>query len=189
MRLRAALPLAAMFVVAGCSFFSKSKSTFYSLDHIAPATPPAAATSVRIAPIGIDALEVPPDLNRREIVVRQADQKLDIRANEQWSANFQELVLHTLAFDLANRLPEGAVVLPGEPRPNGAVRSMNVVFEELAAGPEPRVVLDARWTLGDVSHHERVTVDIASLDSVNVAKGVSQAVAGLADRIAGEVRR
>ena len=186
MTIRRTVPLLLPFVLAGCSFFSKSQSTFYSLDRIAPA---AAVANVRGLPIGIDGVELPPGLDRREIVVRKADHQLDIRGNEQWSASLQPLVLHTLAFDLAARLPEGMVILPGEAKPSGAMRSIDVVLEELAAGPDAKVVLDGRWMVResgrpDVTRHERIVVDIASLASANIAKGVSQALGTLADRMA-----
>jgi uncharacterized lipoprotein YmbA len=176
-----------MLLVTGCSFFSKTQSKFYSLDRIPPATAPVI---VRGLPVAIDGIELPPGLDRREIVVRKADHQLDVRPNEQWSALLQPLVLHTLAFDLADRLPEGMMILPGEARPPAAIRSIDVVLEELAAGPDAKVVLDGRWVLRiagqpDVTRHERIVVDIASLDSANVASGTSQALAQLADRMAG----
>lgn len=169
-------------LLAGCSFFSKSKSTFYSLDRIAPT---AAVANVRGKPIGID-LELPPGFDRREIVVRKANQQLDVRANQQWSAGLQPLVLHTLAFDLASRLPAGMIILPGEAKP-AAMRPVDVMVEELSAGPEKNVVLDARWILAGSAHHERITMDIASLDSAEIATGFSRAIAALADRIAAGV--
>jgi len=85
-------------VLAGCGFFSKSQSKFYSLDRLPPTTPPAA---VRGLPVAIDGVELPPGLDRREIVVRLSNQQLQVRSAEQWSASLQPLVLHTLAFDLA----------------------------------------------------------------------------------------
>ena len=181
---------------AGCSFFSRSKSRIYSLERVPPAAAAPAATAsaavVRGLPIAIDGIELPPGFDRKEIVVRQADHRLDVRSNEQWSASFQPAVLHMLAFDLAARLPEGMVILPGQVKPGGAMRSIDVVFEEIAAGPETRVSIDARWTLHEsgrpaVAHHEQLAVDIPSLDSANVATGTSQALAALADRMASQI--
>lgn len=186
MRLRSLFAaLAWMLIAAGCSFFSKSQSKFFSLDRIAP----AAVTPAHGLPVAIDGIELPPGLDRREVVVRKADHQLEIRSAEQWSAQLQPLVLHTLAFDLAARLPEGMVILPGAAKPAGAMRSIDVVLEELAAGPNNSVVLDGRWVLrepgrADVSHHERITIEIPSLASKDVATGVSQALAALADRMA-----
>lgn len=174
--------LIALLVASGCSFFSKSKSTIYSLDPI-----PGTATARKGTPVAIDSVELPPGLDRREIVVRKANQQLDVRPNELWPANLQPLVLNALAFDLASRLPEGMVVLPGQSRPAAAPRGIDIAFQELTAGPENRVTLDAHWTLAGTPHHERIAIDIPSLDSAAVATGTSQALAALADRIAAGV--
>lgn len=173
--------------ISGCSFLSSKPSRFYSLDRV----PPAAITSVRGLPIGIDVV-LPPGVDRKEVVVRQADHRLEIRGREQWTASLQPLVLHTLASDLADRLPEGMVILPGQARPVSAMRSIDVVFEELAPGPDRAVVLDARWTLrepgrSDLAHHEHIAVDIPSFDSANIAAGMSQALATLADRVVAQL--
>ena len=159
----------------------KQTNQYFSLERIPPATPVAAT---RGTPIAIDVVELPPGFDRREIVVRKADQQLEVREREQWSASLEPLILHTLAFDLASRLPEGMVILPGQPIPTGAKRGIDVIVETVAAGPSNNVVLDARWTMGGVSHHEQITVDIPALDGANIAAGLSRAVATLADRIA-----
>ena len=138
-------------------------------------------------PVGIDALELPPGLDRRGIVLRGADHKVEVRGTNQWTSDLQEMVLHTLAFDLANRLPEGMVVLPGQPKPN-AMRPISIAFDDLAAGPDKVFVLDARWTLGDVTHHERITMQLQSVDSPAIVTAMNQALATLADRIALGVR-
>jgi uncharacterized lipoprotein YmbA len=165
-------------LLSGCSFFSRTKNDIYSLDRI-----PAAATAARGVPIGIESIELPPGLDRREIVVRKADHQLEVRPNELWSASLQPLVLHTLAFDLASRLPEGMVILPGQTKP-ATMRGIDVIFEDLTAGPDNKLILDAHWKLGNVTRRETIAVDVASLDSKNIATATSQAVAMLADRIA-----
>ena len=168
--------------LTGCGFLSKSAPPkLYSLDRVAP----AAAVPARppALPIGIDNVELPPGVDRRELVVRQPDNRLEVRNNEQWSAPFRDLVLHTLAFDLAARLPVGEVIVPGEPRP-AAARAVSVSFEELAAHADKTVVLDARWIVQNVAHHDRIVVNVPSLDAAAIAAGVSQALGGLADRMA-----
>ncbi|MCU1229483.1 MAG: hypothetical protein JWO97_2367 [Acidobacteria bacterium] len=190
MRFRRTMIMLLLLCAPGCSFFSRSQSRFYSLDRIAPAS----VTAARGLPVAIEGVELPPGLDRREVVLRQADHQLQIRSAEQWSASLQPLVLHTLAFDLAARLPEGMVILPGAAKPLAPTRSIDVVLEELAAGPGNTVVLDGRWVLrennrADVTHHERITIEVTSLDSANIATGMSQAVAALADRMAAELGR
>jgi uncharacterized lipoprotein YmbA len=190
MTMRRLLPIV---LLAGCSFFSRSQSKFYSLDRIPPATPPSAVPAVGV-PIAIDGIELPPGADRREVVVRTEGNQLQVRSAEQWSASLQPLVLHTLAFDLADRLPEGMVILPGAAKPTGAVRSVDVVLEELGAGPTNVVVVDGRWSVHESgrpneTHHERITVDIPSLDSASIATGMSQALGMLADRMAARLAR
>jgi len=174
-------------VAAGCGFFSRTKNSFYSLERI-----PGTAVTAHGLPVGIDGLELPPGFDRRDIVVRKADHQLDVRNTQQWSAALEPAVLHTLAFNLASRLPEGMVILPGQAKPLGAVRAIDVAVEEFAAGPENVVVLDARWIVretgkSDIAHHERILIDIASLESASVADGFSRALAALADRMAAEL--
>ncbi|MEK6373996.1 MAG: ABC-type transport auxiliary lipoprotein family protein [Acidobacteriota bacterium] len=170
-----------LLLLTGCSFFSRSKSKIFSLERI-----DGAVAAVRGLPIGIGAIELPPGLDRKEIVVRQADHQLEVRGTELWSAPLEASVLHTLAFDLASRLPEGMVILPGQSQP-GAMRTIDVVFGDLAAGPEAKVILDARWIVAGVAHREQIAVDLPSLDSASVASGVSRALAMLADRIAAQL--
>ena len=170
-------------LLTGCSLFSRSQNRVYSLAHL-----PGPVANVRGAPIGIDSVELPPGFDRREIVVRMSDHQLDVRGTELWQASLKPMVLHTLAFDLAGRLPDGMVILPGAARPDGPMRSIDLAFEEIAAGPDAKVVLDARWSvrqsgLPDVIRREHIAVDIASLDSTSIASGMSQALAVLADRI------
>jgi uncharacterized lipoprotein YmbA len=178
---------ALVLLLTSCGLLSKSKINVYKLDTIPSAAPVAAM--LRAVPIAIDSLEIPPGFDRRDVVVRKADHQLDIRGTEQWSASMEPMVLHTLAFDLASRLPEGMVILPGQAKPLGPQRAIDVVIEEIAAGPENVAVLDTRWVVREngratTTHHERITIDLPALDSANVAMGFSRAIATLADRIA-----
>ncbi|HJW95984.1 MAG TPA: ABC-type transport auxiliary lipoprotein family protein [Thermoanaerobaculia bacterium] len=167
-----------LLLLSGCSFFSRTKNNIYSLDQLA-----GTRASVRGTPVAIESLELPPGFDRREIVVRKADHLLDVRSNELWSADMQPLVLHTLAFDLASRLPEGMVILPGEVKP-ATLRPIDIVFADLSAGPDAKINVDAQWKIGGVTHREVFAIDVPSLDSKNIATGMSQALAQLADRIA-----
>lgn len=175
-------------MLAGCGFFSRPKNQFYSLDTL-PAE--GAVVSVSGAPIAIDAIELPPGLDRRGIFIRGADSKVEVRGTHQWTAPLEDMVMHTLAFDLANRLPEGMVILPGQEIPATPTRSVSVVFEELAPGPEPVFLLNARWTISEqpgVTRHERISIPLSSMDSPQIVAAMSQSLATLADRIAAQLR-
>ena len=168
-------------LLAGCGFMKRPPNQFYALDTI-PGTP----LTVSGAPVGVEGIELPPGLDQRGIVVMNADHKVEVRGTNQWTSPLEEMVIHTLAFNLASRLPDGMVVLPGQGKPAAAMRSIYINFEELAPGPEPAFVLDARWSVGlsAASRHERITIPMTSLETPAVVDAMSQALAQLADRIA-----
>jgi uncharacterized lipoprotein YmbA len=175
-------------LLTGCSFLSRPDNRFFSLETIEPEAP---VVSITGAPVAINGAELPPTLDRRGIVIRGADNSLEVRGTHQWAAPLETMVLHTLAFNLADRLPEGMVVLPGQARPSGPTRSVYLVLEELAPGPEQQFILDGRWTLTTpgvsdpgITQHERIAIDLASMESAEIASAMSRALAVLADRIA-----
>lgn len=183
--MRRTLSIVVVILASGCGFFSRSQSRIYSLDRVAPAAAPAARSGL---PVGLDGVELPPGFDRKEIVVRKTNQQLDVRSAEQWNASLEPLVLHTLAYDLASRLPLGMMILPGEPKPPSQVRTIDVAFEDFSAGPDAKITVDAHWIVKepgrpDIAAHDRFTVSIPGLDSASVAAGTSQALGALADRI------
>lgn len=182
---RVVLVLALSVLVSGCGFFRRTPNEFYSLETIRNGAPPRSIGGV---PAGIDGIELPPGLDRRGIVVRGEDHRFEVRGTHQWAAPLEEMVIHTLAFDLASRLTPGMVVLPGQAKP-AAMRSIYVVFEDLAAHDDGMFVLDARWVLAEPgaaerTGHERITVDMTSDESAAIAAAMSSALATFADRIA-----
>ena len=177
-------------VLTGCSIFKRPDNQFYSLETISSDSPPV---SLAGPPLAIGGLELPPTLDRRGVVIRGDDHTLEVRGTHQWAAPLETMVLHTLAFNLADRLPEGMMVLPGQAKPAGPTRSVFIVLEELAPGPEPQLVLDGRWTVSgegagaELTRHERITIDLASMESGEIASAMSRALATLAGRIAEQV--
>ena len=171
---------AAMLVMlaAGCGIMKRTPNQFYSLQPV-----PGAMVNAGGAPVGIDGVELPPGLDRRGIVIRGESHKLDEKGQHQWASSLEDMVMHTLAHDLANRLPQGMVVLPGQAKP-AEMRSIYVSFADLAPGQDRVFVLDATWALGERSTRERITVTAASLDPPAVVEAMNTALAQLADRIA-----
>ena len=177
-------------LIAGCGMFRRTQNELYSIETIAPSAVAAAAG----LPLAVEAVQLPPDVDRREIAVRGDDHQLEIRGTHLWAGNLEDMVMHTLAFNLANRLPDGMVVLPGQAKPTVTVRQIFVMFEELAPGPGEEFVLDARWTvrestpgMPEIVRHDRITIPMTSKDSAAVAAAMSQALATLADRMVATV--
>ncbi len=188
MTMRAALPLFLALFAAGCGLLKPQQKAHYALRTVPPA---AAAPAVAGPPIGIGAVELPPGIDRREIVIRERDQRLELRGRDLWASPLEAMVVHTLAFDLADRLPEGMVVLPGSLKPGGAMRSLYVIVETFEAGPESALVLDARWSIGPATpastRRERIEVPLESLESGAIAEGMSRVLGILADRVVAQL--
>ena len=177
--------------LTGCGLMKRPEIRTFTLTPMPPASTVEVAAPPGAVPLGLAVAELPPGLDRQDVVVRESEHRLDVRGTDLWSAPLGRLVLHTLAVDLAERLPRGGVVLPGQKGPAGGVRPLELAVAELAAGPEPQVVLDVRWTLAaggpgapGLAGEERVVEPIDSLDSASVAAGLSRALAALADRLA-----
>jgi uncharacterized lipoprotein YmbA len=181
-------------LLGGCGFFGgKSKNQYFSLQSVPAAAAPAAATAFAGAPLGIDGVELPPGFDRQSIVTRGANHRVEVRGNQLWSAPLEEMIIHTLAFDLANRLPQGAVILPGQAKPLGPMRSLYVTFSDLASGTDNVFVLDARWRItqpgtADIAGQERITVPLTSAESTAIAEGMSHALGQFADRVVMRLR-
>ncbi len=179
MRSRTLLAAILCIAIAGCSILSRSKSQFFTLESL----PASQTVAIAGAPVAIEAIELPPGLDRRGIVVKKTRHELEIRETDQWTDTLETMVLHTFAQNLSERLPPGMVVLPGQPQPSGAIRSFSIFFDELTPGPEPLFILDAQWGSTTALRHERIEVPMSSLDSGEVASAMSTALAELADRM------
>ena len=183
---RTAVLVLTTFLIAGCGFLRRVPNQFYSLEVVGPSNP-VSEMSTGGTPIGIDGIELPPGFDRRGIVLRGENHKFEVRGTHQWSAPLEEMVIHTLAFDLANRLPTGSVVLPGQAKP-AAMRSVTITFGDLAAGPGNVFVLDARWRMDNLSGHERITVPMTSNETPQIVAAMSSALGTLADRLVAAYR-
>jgi len=170
-------------LASGCGFLGRSKNNFYSLETIAPQT---ALATIGGTPIAVDGIELPPGVDRREIVSKGENHTFKVSNSNLWASPLEEMVIHTLAFNLAGRLPEGMVVLPGQAKP-AAMRALYVTFEELTAQPNGEFVLDARWVVTapgvpELAGRDRITI-AAGAEPPKIVDAMSNALAQLADRI------
>lgn len=145
-------------------------------------------------PVIVGRVKLPPTLDRLALVRRLKGDRLSINSRVWWAAPLDRLVRHTLAVDLANRLPAGAVIIPGEVKPHRPARSLAVVFERFRVGPTGRVKLVAIWTLVDRAsgrvlgtHTTLVSAPAASIAGGDIARAVSAALAKLSDAMAAEI--
>ncbi len=171
--------------MVGCA--SSPATRYVDLSTISPRSAAPAATS---APLAVGRITLPPGLDRAALVRITAENRLEVDGTVRWPAGLAVVVRRTLAFDLAARLPDGSVALPGQPDPPGDMRLLVVTLERFAASPGGTVVLDGRWSIVDdasqrslLARDAHIEVDTASSSAADVAHAMSAALARLADMV------
>ena len=135
------IPVLALLTLAGCA--SSPPTRFFALDPVSPGT--AAAAGDTGTPVKVDAVHIPPALDRESMVRGESGNQLQISSQDRWAGDLGEMTRRVLTQDLAQRLPAGMVVAPESPAPAGA---RGLVIDVLTFQPQAgEVVLDADWTL------------------------------------------
>jgi uncharacterized protein len=129
-------------VLAACGHSAPTR--FFTLDPVAPAAP-AAAAAYAGPPLKVLAVNIPPALDREELVSEGAGGEVRVHDFEHWEAPLGQTARQVLIQDLAGRMPAGAVLGPAAPGGEGmAALSVDVVA--FHAGPEG-TTLQAGWSV------------------------------------------
>ena len=173
----------------GCG--SSPPTEFITLDSAVP------HYSVRVyagPPVIVGRMTLPPELDRLSLVRRAQANRLNINGVVKWAAPLDLLVRHTLAVDLADRLPPGAVIIPGEPQPRKHALLLVVVFNRFSADLSGEVKLQAVWTLVEatsgkvlLTRTSSVTASAASTGAGDIAVALSQSLGKLSDVMAAAI--
>lgn len=186
---RAVLLLAAAAVAAtGCH--SSPPKRFYVLDAVQPTQRLSSRPKV---PVQIAAVNIPPSLDRQEMVREKAPGALEINDVNRWAAPLGDMTQIVLTRDLIDRLPVGEVIAPRTSAPPGTYEiTIDILqFQSNAAG---EVVLEGGWSLyrlgsdtpvlnRNVTWREKA----APADYGAQAQAMSRLVGRLADDIASSV--
>lgn len=183
--------LAAVLALATAACTSSPPTHFITLHRVPPANGPSPDTGQALA---MGRVTLPPELDRDSLVRRASRDRIEVSPIVSWPADLDTVVRRTLAFDLAARLPDGRVVLPGQPRPPGALRLVVVTLERFSAGADDRVVLAGRWALVDAETQQpllardvHVEVPAESGNPDDIAGAMSLALGRLADQVVAEL--
>jgi hypothetical protein len=182
------LPVLLILTLAACA--SSPPTRFFALDPAAPDAAPAADRAVHEA-VKVDAVHIPPALDRDSIVRGESANQLQISSQDRWAGDLGEMIRRVLTQDLAQRLPSGMVIAPESPAPPSA---RGLVIDILTFQPQAgEVVLDADWTLlaGTQSNpvlrrSEHLTAPAAS-SAQEQAAAMSTLLGELADSIAARI--
>ena len=169
---------------------SSPPTHFFTLDPVAPAARVRGPSAG--APLKVDAVHIPPALDRSSMVRGANGNQLEISSQDRWAGDLGETIRRTLTQDLASRLPAGRVIAPDAPAPanaHGLVVDV-LTFQPRGAG---EVVLDADWTLLQgtqsnpvMSASEHLTTSAAA-SAQGQASAMSSLLGKLADRIVAKI--
>ncbi|MGH6993810.1 MAG: PqiC family protein [Caulobacteraceae bacterium] len=177
--------IASLLALAACGHSPPTR--FFTLSPVGPENGPARASN---GPIQLDAVHIPAELDRPQMVRQVSANRLEIEEQDRWGAPLGAMMRRTLAQDLLARLPAGAFILPDAPRAGG-VRGLVVNILELQAS-DGRVILQASWSLIEEGEaRPAVTRDVelsaeAGGGPAGEASAISKVLGSLADRIAKE---
>jgi uncharacterized lipoprotein YmbA len=183
-------PIPGLILLALLSACASSPPTrFFALDAVEPAAPSAGVAG---DPVKVDAVHIPPALDRTSMVRGESDNQLEISSQDRWAGDLAEMIRRVLTQDLASRLPSGMVIAPESPPPAAA---RGVVVDILTFQPQSagEVVLDADWTLLEgaqsnpvIRRSEHLTA-AAAPSAQGEAAAMSTLLGQLADRIATQI--
>ncbi len=175
------LPMLALLALDGCG--SSPPQHFYLLAAVDGTVGQAVAGPL----YRVDAVTIPSQLDRLQLVRRIDPNRLDITDAERWAAPLDEQIRQVMADDLAQRLP-GRFVAPASPAGDTATGLIAVDIDRFEANTGGEIVLAAEWSLraGDHISLRRTELVRVSADGTDVAAApaaMSRALGLLADRI------
>ncbi len=180
--------LAGALVLAGCSIGGSSpKTAFFTLSPVKGSAAPAGD---RIAPVTVTEFRVPETLDRREMVRKTGENRLDVQGAERWGAPLGDMARGVLSQDLTDRLPPNTVVAPSAAQANSGVRYVTIDVATFMPAAKGGTTLDAEWSLiprpgAPPAIHRHVHIEVAGggAGGADQARAMSQALGELADRI------
>jgi uncharacterized lipoprotein YmbA len=174
--------------VAALSACSSAPTRLFTLYPVAPNAPSAYVGP----PIRVDAVHLPPALDRIELVSEVSPGELKINDLEHWSAPLSQEAREALSADLIARLPPGSVLYPHLVKPDGAL-GLSVDILELNSGASG-ASLQASWVIAATNPAPVAIRGTASLrlertvgSSAGTAHDLSSLLGQLADHIVSDL--
>ncbi len=180
---RLGLLVAAGAVLTACA---SSPTRFFTLDPVSPSQPPA--TGYAGPPVKVLAVNIPPALDREELVSETAPGEVKVHDLEHWEAPLGLTARQVLVQDLAARLPAGAVLGPASPGGDG-VATLSVDIVAFRAGPQG-AQMQASWNVslpGGAQVFRSPLLALETPNSVTDGAGAAQALSGLLSQMSDQI--
>ena len=171
-------------LLASCR--SSPPKRFYVLDPVGPqqklAGPPRAILQVA-------AVNIPPSLDRQEMVRESSQGALQISDLNRWGAPLADMAQDVLTQDLMERLPDGHVLPPRAAAP-AETYEVTVDLLQFGRGPSGTLMLRGGWSLFHLgsdtpvlNRRIQLTERVVSADYAAQAQGMSRLLGRLADDV------
>ncbi len=177
--------------MVGCS--SSPDTQYYMLDSIKPAGQPM---QVAKAPSMVIQVDIPPYLDRSDMVYRQSDNHLHIDEYHQWGGHLRDNIASTLAQNLDGRLTSANISVAPAMHMSDKTLVLYIRIRAFERMPDGHVHLSAYWQL--LSHGEAVYSSgeeltgektLTDQDYDGMAADMSMLLAQLSDHIVGVVQK
>ncbi len=186
---RPAALLIAILLLTGCH--SSPPQRFYVLD---PTQAPQASASKLQTPVQIASVNIPPSLDRQEMVRERAAGSLEISDVNRWGAPLGDMIQNVLTQDLMDRLPSAKVVPPRTSAP-AATNEITVDILQFGSNSTGNVVLKGGWSLYHLgsdtpvfNRNVQFTEKATAGDYGAQARSMSRLLGRMADDIAESLR-
>lgn len=172
--------------LAGCG--SSPKTRFYTLDAAPSGATRSAASG---APIQVERVILPGQLDRDAFVRRIGPNRIDVSAQDRWAGPLDEMIQRILSADLASRLRPGRV-LPPAASAAGDIWTIQLVIGRFSGDSTGKVVLAADWSVSSTRPNGKpipersavLTCPARSGRTEDLVAAMSRCLGVLSDRIA-----
>ena len=180
---RLALLLASAATLSACT---SAPTRFFTLDPVAPTQ--ASTTVYAGPPVKVLAVNIPPGLDREELVSETAPGEVRVRDLEHWAAPLGLTARQVLIQDLASRLPSGGVLGPASPGGDGvATLSVDIVALHAAPGGS---LMQASWSAslpGGAAVFRAPLVTLQTSGASEGGAGTAQAFSALLGQLSDQI--
>jgi len=181
---------ACLLLIAGCS--GTASTQYYVLGSIKPSGQSAQLAAIPDMVIQVD---IPPYLNRPDMVYRQSDNQLHIDEYHQWGGHLRDNIANTLAQNLSARLTSGHISVAPALHVSEKTWMLYVRIRAFERMPDGRVHLSVYWQLMtdgntmDARSEDFIGAHVlADHDYDSMAADMSMLLAQFSDHIADVVR-